>query len=234
MRQFSKRGFCTYRYEQKTCFCGHGNLKSETRLPKKAKNSEYLDVQIQKFMTRLDQRLQNWIARIHQLNEWVGKGVSWLTFALVLLVVVDVVYRRALNDTQTWIMELEWHLFALIFLISAGYAFLHDRHVRVDLFFTKFSEKEKALVDLVGGILFLLPWCAMIIYFGFFFSKDAFRLGEGSPDPGGLPARFLIKFSMVVGAFLLMLQGIATIFKAILVLRGQHTGLDEEELDESL
>jgi TRAP-type mannitol/chloroaromatic compound transport system permease small subunit len=234
MRQFSKRGPRTNRSEQKTCLYWQGKPKSETRLPEKAKFSEYLEVQIQKFMTRLDQRLQNWIARIHQLNEWMGNSISWLTFALVLLVVVDVVYRRALHDTQTWIMELEWHLFALIFLISAGYAFLHDRHVRVDLFYTRFSEKEKALVDLVGGVLFLLPWCAMIIFFGFHFSKDAFLLGEGSPDPGGLPARFLIKFSMVVGAFLLMLQGIASIFKAILVLRGHYTGMDEEEFTESL
>jgi TRAP-type mannitol/chloroaromatic compound transport system permease small subunit len=168
---------------------------------------------------RMNQTLRWMIALIDKINEGIGKGVSWLTLVLVLLVVLDVVYRRALNDTQTWIMELEWHFFAMIFLLASGYAFKHDRHVRVDLFYNTLAEKDKALVNLAGGILFLVPWCAFIIYYGFLFSLDAYRLGEGSPDPGGLPGRFLIKFVMVAGAFFLLLQGISSIFNAILVLR---------------
>jgi TRAP-type mannitol/chloroaromatic compound transport system permease small subunit len=183
---------------------------------------------------KLDYALQKGVTLIGRFNEWIGRSISWFTLALVLLVVLDVVYRRALNDTQTWIMELEWHFFSLIFLLAAGYAFKHDRHVRVDLFYTKFSEKEKAQVNLAGGMLFLLPWSAIILFYGTKFSLDAYRLGEGSPDPGGLPARFIIKFAMVAGAFLLILQGLATIFNAILVLRGQTTEPKQEEFHESI
>ncbi len=163
--------------------------------------------------------------RIHsaigRLNEYAGRSIAWLTAALVLLVVVDVVYRRLLNDTQTWIMELEWHLFALIFLIGAGYAFKHDRHVRVDLFYSKFGQRDKAWVNLIGGILFLIPWCFALMVFAFQFGWDALLIRETSPDPGGLPARYLIKFSIAVGAFLLFLQGIASIIESILQLKGK-------------
>ena len=79
---------------------------------------------------------------IHLLNERVGQAASWLTTALMLLVVVDVIIRYYFNDTQAWIIELEWHLFGLIFLLGAGYAFRHDRHVRVDVFYARFSGRE--------------------------------------------------------------------------------------------
>jgi TRAP-type mannitol/chloroaromatic compound transport system permease small subunit len=135
------------------------------------------------------------------------------------LVLVDVLYRRLLSDTQTWIMELEWHIFALLFLFAAGYAFHHDRHVRVDLFYAKFSTRDKALVNLVGGLLFLLPWSAVMIFTSFVYGLDALAIGERSPDPGGLPARYLIKFAITGGFVLLFLQGISSVLGAIETLR---------------
>ncbi len=171
---------------------------------------------------------------IGRINEWVGTCTSWLTTALVLLVGLDVLYRRALNDTQTWIMEMEWHLFSLIFLLAAGYAFKHDRHVRVDLFYTRFSEKNKALVNLIGGLIFLLPWCAILMLFAAKFSWDAFLIREESPDPGGLPARYIIKFAIALGAFFLFLQGIASILESILTLRGIMPPPQDEHTPESV
>ncbi len=106
-------------------------------------------------------------------------------------------------------MELEWHLFGLIFLLGAGYAFRHDRHVRVDLFYAKFSAKDKALVNLFGGLILLIPWTAILIYVSFEYATIA--IGEGSPDPGGLPARYIIKFAITAGMVLLFLQGLASI-----------------------
>ncbi len=155
---------------------------------------------------------------IDQLNEWIGGRIAWLTALLVLLTVLDVVWRRLLNNTQTWIMEMEWHLFALIFLLGAGYAYKHDRHVRVDLFYARFSSRDKAWVNLIGNVLFLMPWCAVLIWFAAGFAWNAFKIREASPDPGGLPARYVIKFSIVVGAVLLMLQGIADTITAVLKL----------------
>jgi len=146
---------------------------------------------------------------IDGLNERMGKATSWLTLVLVILVCFDVITRYIFSNSSAWIMELEWHLFALIFLIGAAYAFKHDRHVRVDLFYSKFSAKDKALVDLVGNVIFLIPWCIIIIVYSFEYAMTSFRIGETSPDPGGLPARYLIKFAITLGVFLLLLQAIA-------------------------
>ena len=166
-------------------------------------------------------------AGIGRLNERVGRAVSWLTTILVLLVCFDVVTRYLFSITQAWIMELEWHLFALIFLLGAGYAFKHDRHVRVDLFFARFSKRDQALVDLVGGLLFLIPWTVLLIIVSTEYGWEAFKDRETSPDPGGLPARFLIKWSIALGMLLLLLQGIASVLNAWVVLRG-GTAADTE------
>ncbi len=170
----------------------------------------------------MESLLLNICRTIDQLNEWIGRRVAWLTALLVLLTVLDVVWRRLLNDTQTWIMDMEWHLFALIFLLGAGYAYKHDRHVRVDLFYARFSPRDKAWVNLVGNVLFLLPWCTVLIWFAAGFAWDAFKIQESSPDPGGLPARYVIKFSIVAGAVLLLMQGIANTITAVLELKARR------------
>jgi len=165
---------------------------------------------------------------ISRLNEAVGHSVSWLTTLLVVLVCFDVVTRYLFSSTQAWIMELEWHLFALIFLLGAGFAFKHDRHVRVDLFYANFSARDRALVDLAGGIFFLIPWCILLIIVSTRYGWESYKDGEISPDPGGLPARFLIKSSIALGMFLLLLQGIASVLDALLVLREEGRTTPQE------
>lgn len=155
----------------------------------------------------------------NQVNETVGRAVSWLTAALVLLVCFDVAARYFFSASQAWMMELEWHFFSLIFLLGAGYALKHDRHVRVDLFYANFSERDKAWTDLVGSVIFLIPWCILIIYFSYDYAYASYLDGEGSPDPGGLPARYLIKFAIVIGVGLLLLQAIGKVAENILVLQ---------------
>ena len=93
---------------------------------------------------------------IDTLNEYVGRSVAWLTLLLVLLVCYDVANRSIFNSTKTWIMELEWHLFSLIFILGAGYALKHNKHVRVDLFFAKFSRRDQAWTNLIGAVVFLI------------------------------------------------------------------------------
>jgi TRAP-type mannitol/chloroaromatic compound transport system permease small subunit len=169
---------------------------------------------------------------IHTLNEQVGRAAAWLTTLLMLLVCFDVVVRYLFNETQAWIMELEWHLFGLIFLLGAGYAFRHDRHVRVDLFYAKFSAKDKALVNLIGGLIFLIPWTAILIYVSFEYATIAYKIGEGSPDPGGLPARYIIKYAITAGMVLLFLQGLASIIDNWLIFKGKapsHSSTSETE-----
>ena len=152
------------------------------------------------------------------VNEWAGKVGSWLTLFLVLLVCFDVGKRYIFNDASVWGMELEWHIFAAIFLLGAGYAFKHDRHVRVDLFYSNFSERDKAWTNLIGGIVFLIPWCILIIAVSFVYAKGSFDIMEGSPNPDGLPLRFIIKFVVTFGIGLLLLQGLANVSESLLVL----------------
>ncbi len=154
---------------------------------------------------------------IDQLNEQAGRFISWLNPVLVILVCYDVI-SRALKMSQPWVMEMEWHLFAAIFLIGAGYTLKHDGHVRVDLFFSNFSKKDQAWVNLLGTLLFLLPWAALVSIFAFEYAQVSFLINEGSSDPGGLPARYVIKFVVVIGFVFLFLQGIAQFLKALLVL----------------
>ena len=167
--------------------------------------------------------LQKIATFIDRLNEWVGRSVSWLTTILMLLVIVDVISRYLFNTSKAWTIELEWHLFALIFLLGAGYAFKHDRHVRVDLFYTRFSKRDQALVNLVGGLIFLVPWCLLIIYSAWGYAMQSYQIGEGSPDPGGLPALYLIKFSIAIGITLLLLQGVANIIQSYFEIQKQSS-----------
>lgn len=156
---------------------------------------------------------------ISLLNEWVGKAASWLTLFLVLIVGIDVISRYFFNTTKNWVLELEWYLFATIFLLGASNALKQDKHVRVDLFYSKFSKKDKALVNFWGTLLFLIPWCSFVMISSFNYAYESFVIGERSPNPGGLPALYLIKGMIPLGSFLLLMQGIALLINSALLLR---------------
>ncbi len=141
--------------------------------------------------------------------------VSWLTLLLVFVIVIDVAFRYLFNVTSAASFELEWHLFAVIFLLGAAYTLQQDKHVRVDVFYNRFSEKSKAWINLVGTTLLLLPFCAVAFWESLSFVEYSFAVRETSPDPGGLPARYLIKAAIPVGFLLLGLQGINLILQSI-------------------
>ena len=144
---------------------------------------------------------------IDQLNEWVGRGVAWVTVGLVLVVFTDVCMRYIFNTSFVFTQELEWHLFAFIFLIGAGYTLLQDGHVRVDIIYQKLGLKGRAWINLIGVIFFLFPGCIMIIVTSLKFVYNSWSIMEGSPDPGGIPLRFILKGAIPVGFSLLLLQG---------------------------
>ncbi len=162
--------------------------------------------------------LQGYIRLTDRLTQFVGNIASWLTLALVALIVYDVVMRYLFNQSSVAIYELEWHLFALIFLLGAAFALKHDRHVRVDVLYSKFGKKGHAWVNLLGTLLLLLPFCWIIINAGWDFLSNSYRLGESSADAGGLPARYLIKSSIPIGFSLVLLQGVNLMFRSILTL----------------
>jgi TRAP-type mannitol/chloroaromatic compound transport system permease small subunit len=164
---------------------------------------------------------------IDRSNELVGRGVSWVSLLLVVVVFVDVVMRYAFKTSFVFTQELEWHLFAFIFLIGAGYTLLHDGHVRVDIIYQRLSGKGKAWINLLGVIFFLIPGCYLVIITSWKFVGNSFSLLEGSPDPGGIPFRFIVKGTMTVGYILLLLQGISMGLHALLQILGIET-VEEE------
>ena len=153
--------------------------------------------------------LQKLSALIDALNQWVGRGVAWVTLGLVLVVFVDVVMRYLFKTSFVFTQELEWHLFGFIFLIGAGYTLLHDGHVRVDIIYQRVGFKTRAWINLAGVILFLIPGCIMVITTSWIFTQNSFAILEGSPDPGGIPFRFILKSCIPIGFSLLLLQGIS-------------------------
>ena len=155
---------------------------------------------------------------LESVNEYIGKVFSWSTSLMVWVICIDVIMRYAFDYSFIWIVELEIYFFALVFLFGAGYAFKHEKHVRVDIFYAKFSPKGKALANLIGGVLFLVPWCVIAIMVCWKYAMNSYNMGENSPQPGGLPALYVLKFIVVVGFVLLLLQGVASILKSIRVL----------------
>ncbi len=172
--------------------------------------------------------MRQFIASLEAISEYSGRAVAWLNVALVLLIVYDVLMRYVFNTTYTFIYELEWYLFAYVFLLGAAYAFKHDRHVRVDLFYANFKPRGKALVEVLGTAVFLIPFCLLLILTSWKFTANSLVQGEGSPDPGGIPYRFLIKGAIPLGALLLLLQGIAHLLRHGLILAGRSDLLDKK------
>jgi TRAP-type mannitol/chloroaromatic compound transport system permease small subunit len=168
------------------------------------------------------------IARIiDTINEWVGRGVAWVTLGLVLVVFVDVVMRYLFKTSFVFTQELEWHLFAFIFLIGAGYTLLHDGHVRVDIIYQRLGPKGRAWINLIGVLFFLIPGCLLVVATSWQFTLSAWSILEGSPDPGGIPFRFLVKSTITVGFFLLLLQGLSLGIHSLFQLLGKES--EEEE-----
>ena len=157
--------------------------------------------------------------------ELSGRGVAWLVVAIVFLVTVDVASRYLLHRGSVAIQELEWHLFALLFLLGAGYTLKHDGHVRVDLLYRhpRVGERTRLAIDLVGTLALLCPFCVLVIVESWPFVVDAFRFGERSPDPGGLPRRWLLKAAIPLGFMLILLQAFANVVRIVDRLRGQET-----------
>lgn len=155
---------------------------------------------------------------IDTVNIWVGRFVAWTTALVVLVVFVDVVMRYLFRTSFVFTQELEWHIFAFIFLIGAGYTLLKDGHVRVDIFYQKLGPKAQAWVNLIGVLLFLIPGCMMIILTSLNFVEASYVVMEGSPDPGGIPFRWVLKACIPVGFILILIQGFSLGLKSVLTI----------------
>ena len=136
----------------------------------------------------------------------VGNICSVIMLLMVLNVFYDVVMRYFFNDVDIGMQELEWHLFAAMFMFGIGYTLKEDGHVRVDVIYDQLSKKKKAIINIIGSLCFALPFTCLILYFSWDYTLDAYQLGEGSADPGGLPHRWIIRSVIPISSIYLMLS----------------------------
>lgn len=168
-------------------------------------------------------KIMRWLAlNINNVNEWIGRLTAWCIIFMVFTIVYNVVTVIGFRISSIAMQELQWHFFALIFLLGAAYTLKHDGHVRIDIFYhnPRISDTYRAWVNLFGHLFLLLPFCALIIYASFPFVDMSYKFHESSPEAGGLPYRFLIKSMIPVSFGLLFLQGIAASLTQILFLLG--------------
>ena len=159
------------------------------------------------------------ISILESITETFGRFFSWTTSLLVWLICIDVLMRYFFNFTLIWIVELETYFFALIFLMGGAYAFKHDKHVRVDVFYADYSPKKKAWVNLIGGLLFLLPWSVVAVIVIWRYFSFSWGWGEKSAQPGGLPAVYILKFFLWLGFALLLCQALASVLRSVQIIR---------------
>lgn len=157
-------------------------------------------------------------ARIESIVDVVGEWTSWLALVIVALMATNVLLRYLFSAGTVWAQELEWHLLVPLILFGMSYALRHGEHVRVDIVYGRFSVRTKLIVDLVSAIL-AIAISALIIWLSLNYVQQAYVIDEGSPDPGGLPHRFLIKSLIPIGFALLLLQSIAVALGSIEKLR---------------
>lgn len=176
---------------------------------------------------------------IDGFSERLGKLVSWLVLGAVLVSTLNALVRYTFDYSSNAFLELQWYLFAAVFLFGAAWTLKRNEHIRIDVVVGRFSPRVHAWIDLLGTLFFLLPLCFVVLYNGIPFALDSIKSGEVSSNAGGLivwPAKLLLP----LGFAFLMLQGVAELIKRIAFLQGRidgsefekagHHGVDEEDV----
>ncbi len=153
--------------------------------------------------------------RIERLIDVFGKVASWLTLSIVLLIVINVILRYTMSLGSVWAQELEWHLLAAMILFGISFSLLRGDNVRVDLFYANYTPQKKYIVDLVSAILTIII-AVFFVKLSINYVGQSFSIGEKSPDPGGIPMRWLVKSLIPIGFSLLALQGFAEMLRVIM------------------
>ena len=156
---------------------------------------------------------------IDRLNEQVGRIVMWGVLLATLIASGNALAKHFLGQGSNAWLEAQWYMFGALFLLGAGYTFKHNGHVRIDIFYQRLSPRGQAWLDLLGGLLFLLPFAGLLTWLSWPLFADAWHMQEMSPDDGGL-IRWPAKLLLPIGFGLLFLQGASEVIKRIGVLTG--------------
>lgn len=151
---------------------------------------------------------------IDWINDRFGQLATWLVLLATLISAANATSRYLFSASSNAWLEIQWYLFAGMVLLGGPYVLKINEHVRVDLLYSMMSERKKLWIDLLGGIFFLLPMCAIMIYFTWPWFMESWRIQEGSMNAGGL-IRWPVKLVLPIGFALLALQGVSEIIKRI-------------------
>jgi TRAP-type mannitol/chloroaromatic compound transport system permease small subunit len=172
--------------------------------------------------------LHGFVRAVDAINEWIGRTVAWLTLGCVLTCFAVVVLRYAFNVGFPWLQELYVWQHAVVFTAGAGYTMLHRGHVNVDVLYGRMGPRGKAWIDILGTLVFLFPWLAVIAVTSAPFVLSSWRIHEASSTADGMPAVYLLKSVLLVFCSLLFLQGLALIVRRGLFLAGNAI-IDHDE-----
>jgi len=165
---------------------------------------------------------------IDLLNERLGRAIAWLALVMVLVQFAVVVLRYMFGFGSIMMQESVVYLHGILFMAGAGYTLLHGGHVRVDVFYRDASPRTRALVDLIGVVIFLLPVCALIWWGSWSYIQTSWQVLEGSRETSGIQAVYLLKTTILVFTVLMALQGIAMGLRALMVIKGGTDKLSDE------
>ena len=163
---------------------------------------------------------------IDKIIHTIAKINSYILVILVLFIIIDIFRRYLLNSGSITLQEIEWHLFDIIFLSALSITYLVNENVRVDIFYANFTEKTKAIIDLIGHIFIIIPFISVLIYYSLDFVSMSFIQQESSSDPGGLAYRYLIKGYILFAFFLLILTSFSKISNEIETLKKGNNARD--------
>lgn len=158
---------------------------------------------------------------IDRINRTVGRVVAWLSLIMALTQFVVVILRYVFSIGFIPMQESIWYQHGILFMVGAGYTLMHDGHVRIDILYGSASPRSKALVDLGGSFVFLIPLCILTFVLSWGYVTNSWRIFEASTEVSGLPFIYLLKSMIWVFAILVGLQGIALVARALRYLRGE-------------
>ncbi len=152
---------------------------------------------------------------IDKFTNFLGNLTAILLLLMLLNVFIDVIMRYLFKNSSIGMQEMEWHLFSIVFLFGMAYTLKENGHVRVDIFYDNLKPERKAIIDIVGAVIFIIPFSLIIIKSGYDFSREAYEMNEMSGDPGGLPFRFIIKGAISLSFIFLIFSTISFILHNI-------------------
>jgi TRAP-type mannitol/chloroaromatic compound transport system permease small subunit len=156
---------------------------------------------------------------LRQLIAISGKAVAWLTVVMVLLTFTIVILRYGFNLGWIWLQESLTYLHVAVFSVAAAWTLQQDGHVRVDIFYSEMPERKRALVDLTGTLIFMIPFCLFILVIAWPYVANSWKLMESSREAGGLPALFLLKSLILIMPALLLGQAFLNVVDAVNTIR---------------